>query len=344
MDSLEPTNPPMVSRLLPLGAVIGDDLRGAIRHWATLTWLGLGILVILLGLSGTGPLAVSKEDVVTTTASRGRNFAKTEPFVRSEANMPEPYVNTQNNRWEVVDDDGDLFVEDKVTRKWSYVGPASVAQNNTGQGRRDWVTRREPFGEGQAASAAAWSGRLLRVQFLLAISFIIALGASSICGESEVAADAILCRGVSRWQYFFGKMLSRTIVVGFLFGLLATVILATGMVRFHNDVTLWGAGKAVGLAVSALVALLVCCMAASVWFQNPLVAVLVSWISVVGAGAVVVILEINNFSPMAFADQLTPMLRSVDATLFPNVLLKYLAIAASVVALPAVGYFSRKDV
>src|SRR6516164_9460461 len=50
---------------------------------------------------------------------------------------------------------------------------------------------------------------LLRWTLLGSVTLIVALTASSISGERGTMADSVLSRGISRYQYFLGKLHAR---------------------------------------------------------------------------------------------------------------------------------------
>src|SRR5438552_18816215 len=67
---------------------------------------------------------------------------------------------------------------------------------------------------------------LLRWTVLGSVTLIIVLTAGSISAERGTLADSVLCRGISRNQYFLGKWHARLAVVLGTFFIMAGLILA----------------------------------------------------------------------------------------------------------------------
>lgn len=273
MDSLAPIVQPLASRLIPLAAVIREDLRLSLRHWAFVAWGLLGIALAALWLTLT----------------------------------PAP-------------------------------PPSVVAAGFGGQPAEFRLGGQGTMTAGQLA------GRLLVAQFLFFASFAIALGASALAGEADIAADAILCRGVSRLQYYLGKVVARVIAVELIFLLLMLPTLWLAGIRHANDMSWASAYASLKLVGGALAALTVIAVAGSAWFSSALPAVGVVWMVLYGIGIVAMILDFHALSPVVIADRLPAMLQggvsAATGSLMPSVLL-YAALGLTVLSL---GYYSTRDV
>ena len=95
------------------------------------------------------------------------------------------------------------------------------------------------------------------------LALVAVLGVGSISSERATVADAVLSRGISRYQYFFAKWHSRTVSVVGTFCLFAFVVVAAHLLLFgrthdESDVTVRGAAiasLAIGAGLAVLVAL-----------------------------------------------------------------------------------------
>src|SRR5207249_11936728 len=74
--------------------------------------------------------------------------------------------------------------------------------------------------------ASLLTGELLQFGVLLGSTVVIVLSAGAISGERDSLAAAVLCRGVSRWQYFFGKWHSRLLAVIGGVGVVGSLVIA----------------------------------------------------------------------------------------------------------------------
>lgn len=192
--------------------------------------------------------------------------------------------------------------------------------------------------------ASDLASKALRAQLILCTGFVILLCAGSIPGESDYAAESILCRGVNRWQYYLGKLASRTVVsvAGFL--LMVTPVIALSAVRLENDLD-WN-GTVLGLKIGALfiAAVALLSVAGGAWFPSPLLASAVMALLVYGAAVVAGALEIPSLSAALLCDQLSEFLREAPVLTPTVAALSALTWTALAVNLASVLWFSCRDV
>lgn len=205
------------------------------------------------------------------------------------------------------------------------------------------LDRLQDLGASQRPTAASFSGDLLRLHLFGFTLLAIVLAATAIPGESEVAAGAILCRGISRWQYYTGKCASRVLVVVAAGTGLAAISLAVAAVRFPNDV-LGGGVLIVLVSFGALMtSVAAVCVAGSIWFRQSMMAAAVLWMLVYGLGIVAVVLELPAMSPALLADQFADVLRGAltcPASSLPSVAAGFALLATAI----GLASFSRLDI
>src|SRR6185312_4447002 len=107
-------------------------------------------------------------------------------------------------------------------------------------------------------SASLHSSQLLRWIVLGSAAIICVLTAGSISSERGTMADAVLSRGISRYQYFLGKWHARVLTVLATFFVLGGAALASSHFLLHEDLSL-GGGLAALLIVAALLAVVSTC-------------------------------------------------------------------------------------
>jgi len=97
---------------------------------------------------------------------------------------------------------------------------------------------------GLSQSAAALLGELLFMALVSGATWAVFLSAGAISGERQLLADAILCRGVSRYQYYAGKWMARVVLVSASFLFCGAAIAGIGLCLLHYDVRADGVGVA----------------------------------------------------------------------------------------------------
>lgn len=231
------------------------------------------------------------------------------------------------------------------------VTPTAEAGAGTVVQARGYSRQPVPSAPQEPASAARrvltssqLAGKLLRIHLLLWASFAIALGATSIAGEAESAPESVLCRGVSRIEYFAGKCLARTTAVIGLFLILTVPAILVGALRLPNDLTLGGLTRGVAMTALALAAVTALSVAAGAWFRNPLVAAAVAWMAIYGLAITAAILEIDALSPLVLVEQLPEMLRGATPRGADQPFLSVLGVTALAANLVSMGAYSLRDI
>lgn len=104
--------------------------------------------------------------------------------------------------------------------------------------------------------------------------FMIALiSATTISGERLAMAESVLCRGISRYQYYLAKWHARLFSITITFSLLSIIILVTYHYLLASDITRQGAVMALGMILSIIFAVVSVGVALSSMVKNHLLGI-----------------------------------------------------------------------
>jgi ABC-type transport system involved in multi-copper enzyme maturation permease subunit len=139
---------------------------------------------------------------------------------------------------------------------------------------------------------------LLRWTALGSVTLIIMLTAGSISSERATMADSVLCRGISRHQFFLGKWHARLAIVLGTFFSLAVLVLAGSFFLFHDhELSIVGSLVAVLTVAALLVMVSTCGVSISAISNNTLLSVTILWLMLYGTGFVLALLPASIPSP-----------------------------------------------
>ena len=177
------------------------------------------------------------------------------------------------------------------------------------------------------------------------ITLIIALTAGAICSERGTMADSVLSRGISRYQYFLGKLHARLALVVGTFLVMCLIALVGGFFLLHSDtLTIEGSLVAIGTVAAVLVIVVTCGVSVSAVSNNTVVSIAVVWLSLYGIGFVLSLLPANVPSPDRALAKLPDILRGYyDGRFAYQLVLGSLGVSF-VIALVGMILFSRRDV
>jgi ABC-2 type transport system permease protein len=163
---------------------------------------------------------------------------------------------------------------------------------------------------GMIQPAAELTSDLLRWIVLGSVTLIIVLTAGCISAERGTMADSVLCRGISRHQYFLGKWHSRLVSVLCTFFAMAILVLLGSYFLLHDDqLSLIGSFVAL-LTVSALLVIIITCgVTISAISNSTLLSVAALWLVLYGTGFVLSLLPVNVPSPDRALKNLPNILR-----------------------------------
>ncbi|HJT77835.1 MAG TPA: ABC transporter permease [Gemmataceae bacterium] len=178
----------------------------------------------------------------------------------------------------------------------------AVFQNDVTQTLHSWVYRTwvlvtllagggylfYQFGVHQEAGiiqpASQWVGELLRWTVLGSVTLIILLTVGSISAERGSMADSVLSRGISRYQYFLGKLHARLLAVLLTYFLLGAAGVVGSYFLLQGDLSWEGSAVALATVAAVLAAVVTCGVTASALFNNTLLGSAVLWVLVYGVG------------------------------------------------------------
>jgi ABC-type transport system involved in multi-copper enzyme maturation permease subunit len=186
---------------------------------------------------------------------------------------------------------------------------------------------------------------LLRWTVLGSVTLIIVLTAGSISAERGTMADSVLCRGISRHQYFLGKWHARLVaVLGTFFGLAVLVLCASYFLLPDEHLSLVGCLAAL-LTVAALLTMVITCgVTISAISNSTLLSVAILWLVLYGTGFMLSLLPAHIPSPDRALNNLPHILRGQYD--WPTVGRLWWGASLTSLCVAAVGmfHFGRRDV
>lgn len=247
-------------------------------------------------------------------------------------------------------------------RYYSWLPFLAVFQTDLRSTTRNWVWRTWVFTSLGAAvlylthrfavyREAGWVltvdkvvANLLHWTALATVTLVVAFTCGAIATERGSLADSVLCRGISRYQYFFAKLHARLLAVLGTYLILAGGLLGVAAFVFPGLVTLTGCAAAIG-SLGAVLAAIVCCgVATSAVCGSTVISVTLLWVTLYGIGFGLTFLPVGYVTPDRLIDAAPRVLRGEfdrDALWFTCNCALVVAAVASLAG--AVG-FSRKDV
>lgn len=177
------------------------------------------------------------------------------------------------------------------------------------------------------------------------VTLIIALTAGAICAERGTMADSILSRGISRYQYFLGKLHARLALVLFTYLLQSVLAISAAYYMLHSEaLTLHGCLVAMLVVAVLLVFVVTFGVSVSAMSTNTLVSIALVWLILYGGGFLLSQLPGSVPSPERALQSLPNVLKGwYDWNVLCRLMLTSLGISAAT-ALIGMFYFSRRDV
>ncbi len=198
---------------------------------------------------------------------------------------------------------------------------------------------------GMIQSAPETVGDLLHWVIYGSVTLIIALTAGAICSERGTMADSVLSRGISRYQYFMGKLHARLTLVLLTYFIEGGIALVCSYYMLHSEaMTIHGSVAAMIVVASLLVFVVTFGVSVSAMSSNTLVSIAVVWMTLYGGGFIVSQLPGALPSPERALQSLPNVLKGLyDWNVLSRLMLTSLGLSAGT-ALIGMFYFSRRDV
>ena len=239
--------------------------------------------------------------------------------------------------WAVLQTDLRQTVHSWVFRLWVLLSLLSA----TGYGLYKYGIHHEA---GIVQSASMQTGDLLRGVAVASLAFVALLSVSAVSSERATVADAVLCRGISRHQYFMAKWHARTVVVLGTFAVLSALILTGYHYLLDPDVSLTGGIAATAIALAALACVIAWGVTIGALANGTVIAITLFWMILYGAILLCSFLPEPFPSPSYVFAQMRVILRgNFDEYRVGRVIGGFLMVACLGAAVGLIG-FRRKDV
>lgn len=197
---------------------------------------------------------------------------------------------------------------------------------------------------GLLQSAAAFVGDLLRSAVVATLTLVLAFTAGCIASESGTLGDSVLCRGISRRQYFLAKWHARLVSVLGTYLVLATVLLVSCHFLLHDELSFTGSVAGVCAVGAVLAAVVSCGVTVSALSGGTVLALTVLWVGLYALGFLLTLLPAPMISPDRLVQKLPQVLRGTfDSTELTRLILNSLAVSVAAGVIGMAG-FTRRDI
>jgi len=187
-------------------------------------------------------------------------------------------------------------------------------------------------------------GDVLRWTVLGSVTLIIVMTAGSISSDRGTLADSVLCRGISRYQYFFAKWHARMVTVLGTFLVLGLALLFSSYLLLHDDLSLAGSMVALLTVAVLLGTVITCGVTFSAVTNSTVMGITILWVFVYGLGFVLSLLPARFPTPDQALNRLPFMLRGHYDLQYLGTLTVWSAVLSALVAMIGLGYFAQRDV
>lgn len=198
---------------------------------------------------------------------------------------------------------------------------------------------------GMVQPASDMMSDLMRWTAFVSVTLIIILTAGSISTERGTMADSVLCRGISRYQYFLGKWHARVVVVLGTFTVVGAVVFVGSVLLLHDDQLSVIGGLVALLTVSALLLMVITCgVTVSAISNSTLLSVAILWLVLYGTGFVLSFMPVSFPSPDRALKNLPNILRGQYDWETVGRLLWGSGLTSLIIAAVGMFQFARRDV
>ncbi len=192
--------------------------------------------------------------------------------------------------------------------------------------------------------ASSVVSELLRWTVLGSVTLIVALTASSISAERGTMADSVLSRGISRYQYFLGKMHARLVSILTTYFLMGFLVLISGLFLLHEDLDYAGCVMALLTVGAMLAAIISLGVTVSAMVNSTAVGIAVLWIMIYGGGFALSLLPDTVHTPEWVLHYLPNILQGKYNATSLFQMMGWSALFSLLMSLVGMTYFARRDV
>jgi hypothetical protein len=185
---------------------------------------------------------------------------------------------------------------------------------------------------------------LLRWSLIGGVALVIVVTGGTISSERGILADSVLSRGISRYQYFLGKLHARLTTVIGTFAIMSAVALTATYFFLYDDLSLLGCLVAVATVMALLVAATTCGVTVSAITNSTLLGIAFLGVALYGLGFALALLPSSYHTPDRTLSNLGNILRGLYDIRVQGRLIGWSLAASAFVSLVGLGYFSRRDV
>jgi ABC-2 type transport system permease protein len=198
---------------------------------------------------------------------------------------------------------------------------------------------------GMFRSAAAQSGDLFRLVVVGSLALVVVLAVSAVGAERGTVADSVLSRGISRYQYFLGKLHARLLLVLATYLAMCLVAMLGGLFLLHGEaLTFTGSIVAIVTVAAVLMVVVTCGVSVSAVSTNTVVSIAIVWLALYGVGFLMSLLPVQYPSPDRALHRLPEILRGFYDLRTAYQLVAGSLILSAVIAFAGMILFSRRDV
>lgn len=187
-------------------------------------------------------------------------------------------------------------------------------------------------------------GDLLRGTVLGSVTLIIALTVGSISSERGTMADSVLSRGISRYQYFMGKLHARLATVLGSFFVMGFLLIVASLLLLQNEIKFNGAIAALITVAGLLTTVITLGVTVSAITNSTVLGVAILWMALYGAMFLMTMMPEQLPSVQSILDRMPNVLRGYyNLAVLGRIMLWSLALSF-LSACVGMTYFARRDI
>lgn len=191
---------------------------------------------------------------------------------------------------------------------------------------------------------SAFMLQAMRYTVLGCFTLVVVLTAGCISSERGTLADSVLSRGISRYQYFLGKLHARLTTVLGTFLFLGTATILGCRLFLHEDLSITGSMIALVVICALLVTVVTSCVTVSAIFNSTAVSILTVWTLLFGVSLGLSYFPHVHLSPEVTLQTLPHMIKGeYDIKNLGQLFLWAVGISGGI-SLVGMGWFAHRDI